>query len=366
MRSFAYRVGSNMAKKTHTYAESGVDVDANAAMVGRIRSAVRRTYGPRVIDAYGGFAGLFRLDYDERLFQRNYREPVLVVCTDGVGTKILVAIASRNLRTVGIDLVAMSVNDLLTVGAEPLLFCDYIAIDKLEPERVAELVEGVADGCTESGAYLAGGETAEMPDLYRKGDFDLAGFAVGVAERRRIINGRRLIRPGDVVVGMASSGLHSNGYSLVRKLVFDVAGLKITDHVDALGCTVGQELLRPTRIYARAVVGLLAKYPVKRVVRGMANITGGGLPENLPRILPDDCAMVLKRDTWPVPAVFDFLQEIGVADDEMFRVFNMGIGYAFVVRPTFAHAVVRHLAKLGERAYIIGHVKRGKGTVEIR
>ncbi len=351
--------------KLHTYAESGVDIDANAEMVARIRTAVRRTYGPRVIDTHGAFAGLFRLDYDERLFQRNYREPVLVSCTDGVGTKVLVAIQARNLRTVGIDLVAMSVNDLLTVGAEPLLFLDYIAIDKLVPARVAELVEGVADGCQEAGACLAGGETAEMPDLYRRGHFDLAGFAVGVAERRRLIDGR-LICPGDVVVGLASSGLHSNGYSLVRRLVFEVAGMKLSDHVDALGCTIGQELLRPTRIYARAVTGLLARYPVKRVVRGMANITGGGLPENLARVLPEGCSAVVRRDSWPEPAVFDLLQEIGVAEEEMYRVFNMGIGYAIVVRPTFANAVVRHLAKLGERAYIIGEIKRGDRAVQLR
>ena len=351
--------------RSYTYAESGVDVDANAEMVGRIRSAVRRTYGPRVIESHGLFAGLFRLDYDERLFRRNYREPVLVACTDGVGTKVLVAIKARNLRTVGIDLVAMSVNDLLTVGGEPLLFLDYIAIDKLRPARVAELVEGVADGCAEAGAALMGGETAEMPALYRPGHFDLAGFAIGVVERRRVITGSR-IKPGDAVIGLASSGLHSNGYSLVRRLVFEVAGLKLTDHVDALGCTVGQELLRPTRIYARAVNGLLNRYPVKRVVVGMANITGGGLPENVARVLPEGCSIVLRRESWPVPAVFHFLAGIGVAQEEMYRVFNMGIGYVLIVRPTFAEAVVRHLAKLGERAYRIGQVKRGQRGVEIR
>ena len=351
--------------RQHTYAEAGVDVDANTQMVARIGSAVRRTYGPRVLGGHGAFAGLFRLDYDERLFRRNYREPVLVACTDGVGTKVLVAIKARNLRTIGIDLVAMSVNDLLTVGAEPLLFLDYVAIDKLRPARVAEIVEGVADGCHEAGAALMGGETAEMPDLYRRGHFDLAGFAVGVVERRRVITGKH-IRPGDVVIGLASAGLHSNGFSLVRRLVFDVAGLKPSDHVEALGCTVAEELLRPTRIYARAVMGLLRRYKRKRPVRGMAHITGGGLIENLPRMLPDGCGVVLRKGAWPVPAVFDFLAKLGVASDEMYRVFNMGIGYAFVVRPSFANAIVRHLTKLGEHAYIIGKVKRGPQRVEIR
>jgi len=283
-----------VAKTTLTYRDAGVDIDANDVMVERIRSAVHGTYGPRVLPSHGGFAGLMRLDFDERLLARNYRKPVLVACTDGVGSKVLVGIQAGRVRSLGIDLVAMSVNDMLTVGAEPLLFLDYVALNKLEPLRVAEIVEGVADGCREAGCALLGGETAEMPDLYAPTHFDLAGFAVGVVERSKIINGRN-IRPGDVVLGLASSGIHSNGYALARKLMFERGGYQIDSVVPDLGETAGEALLRPTRIYVRPVLSVLARYRRKRVINGMAHITGGGLPGNLPRVLPQNCDIVVKK-----------------------------------------------------------------------
>lgn len=354
------------ARQTLTYRDAGVDIEANDVMVERIRRHVRRTYGPRVLGGHGGFAGLFRLDYNERLFARNYRDPVLVGCCDGVGTKVLVAIAARRVDTVGIDLVAMSVNDMLTCGAEPLFFLDYIALPKLDPALVERIVAGVAEGCREADCSLLGGETAEMPDLYRPNDFDLAGFAVGVVERGRII-GRRKARaePGDIVIGLPSSGIHSNGYSLVRRLV-DRAGLSPDTPIDELGETVADALLRPTRIYVRPILALLRRYRRKTPVRGMAHITGSGLPGNIPRCLPEDCSVVLKKKSWPRPPVFDWLERLGADPADMWNTFNMGIGYVVVVRRAFADAAVEHLRRAGQPAYRIGHVKRGNGTVEIR
>lgn len=349
-----------------TYRDAGVDIDAGDEFVERIRSSCRGTYGPRVIDAYGGFAGLFRLDFDEKLFERNYRRPVLVACTDGVGTKLLVAKAMRRFDTIGIDLVAMNVNDLLPCGAEPLFFLDYVAVGKLEPPRLAELVDGIARGCIEANCALLGGETAEMPDLYSEQDFDLAGFSVGVVERHRIIDGRKRIEPGDAVIGLASSGVHSNGYSLARTVLLKRGGYRLESEIAELGETLGDALLHPTRIYVRSVLAVLKRYRVKRVIRGMAHITGGGLPGNLPRILPDDCSIVLQRKSWPLPPIFSLIESAGVAREEMYRVFNMGIGFVMVVRPAFAKAVVRTLERAGETACVIGRVKRGDGTVEIK
>jgi phosphoribosylformylglycinamidine cyclo-ligase len=355
-----------MAAAKVTYRDAGVDIDAGDEFVERIRSSCRRTYGPRVIDAYGAFAGLFRLDFDERLFERNYRRPVLVACTDGVGTKLLVAKAMGRFNAIGIDLVAMNVNDLLPCGAEPLFFLDYVAVGKLEPPRLAELVDGIARGCVEANCALLGGETAEMPDLYGAGDFDLAGFAVGVVERHRIIDGRKRIEPGDIVIGLASSGVHSNGYSLARAVLLKRGGYRLENEIADLGDSLGDALLRPTRIYVRSVLAVLKRYRVKRVVRGMAHITGGGLPGNLPRILPKDCSITLKQSAWPVPPILSLIESAGVAREEMYRVFNMGIGFVLVVRPAFAKAVVRTLERAGETAYVIGRVKRGDGTVEIK
>ncbi len=255
--------------KALTYKEAGVDIHANTRWVSKIESAMRSTYGPRVPkDRHGGFAGMFRLDYDETLFRRNYKRPVLVGCTDGVGTKVLIAIEMNKLDTIGIDLVAMNVNDLITCGAEPLFFLDYLAVHKLDPDHLLQVIEGVAEGCRQAGCALLGGETAEMPDLYRKGDLDLAGFAVGVVERGRQIDGSR-VEPGDIIVALPSSGIHSNGYTLVRKLI-ERAGAKLDQHYDKLGETLGQAVLRPTRIYVGPVMSVLHDYPRKRVVAGMA------------------------------------------------------------------------------------------------
>ena len=293
-----------------TYKDAGVDLEVYQQAMARLPRQLHRTYSPRVIPLDGGFAGLFQLDFCSPLFARKYEKPVLVSCTDGVGTKLKVAVAAGVHHTVGIDLVAMSVNDALCCGAEPLFFLDYVALAKDDPTLLEQIVRGVADGCVESDCALLGGETAILPDIYQPGDYDLAGFCVGVVEKRRMIDGRA-IAAEDVVIGLASSGLHSNGYSLVRKIVFDIAGLKIGDHVAALGRKVGEALLEPTRIYVRPVRRVLSRYRVKAVVHGLAHITGGGLHENLERILPEGVRAVIDRDGWPVPPIFDWLQKLG-------------------------------------------------------
>ncbi len=350
-----------------SYESSGVSIDANDRMVGRISKCVASTFGPRVIELENGFAGLFRLDYDEKLFKRNYKHPVLVSCTDGVGTKIKIAQMMDKYDTVGIDLVAMSVNDMIVQGAEPLFFLDYLAVNKLVPEEIAGMVEGVATGCKMSDCALIGGETAEMPDIYRKGEFDMAGFAVGVVERDRIITGDK-VEKGDVILGLASSGVHSNGFSLVRHICFKQAGLKPIDCPDLLqGASIGQTLLEPTRIYVKPIVKLLRQYKVKQVIHAMAHITGGGLVGNIPRVLPNNCDAVIRKDAWPVPDIFPFLQETGpVSEEEMFRVFNMGIGYVLVVAPDFAKSIKKKLQRYGEKVYKIGTVKRGTGKVILK
>jgi len=355
-----------MAKYVN-YEDSGVSIDAGDRMVDDIQSYVAGTFGPRVMAGKNAFAGMFRLDYDERLFKRNYKNPVLVACTDGVGSKVQLAGAVKRFDTVGIDLVAMSVNDMLVQGAEPLFFLDYIAVNKLEPKLVTELVKGVAAGCKLADCALIGGETAEMPDTYAKGDFDMAGFAVGVVERKKIITGDT-VRPGDVVLGLASSGLHSNGYTLVRNICFKQHKMKMGDTpAQFQGATLGGVLLEPTRIYVRAVVRLLRQYKVKRIVHAMAHITGGGLVGNIPRVLPSDCNTVIKKSSWPVPKVFTFLQAKGpVEEGEMFRVFNMGIGYVMVVAEDFADSIMKKLARYGEKVYKIGRVTTGVGKVVLK
>jgi len=341
-----------------------VDIDAGDAAAGRILSHLRRTHGPRVIDNPGGFAGMFRLDYNEALFKRNFKDPVLVACTDGVGTKVKLAAELGIHDTIGIDCVAMNVNDMLVQGAEPLLFLDYIGIHKVDPVHIEQLVKGVADGCKLAGCSLLGGETAEMPDVYAEGDYDLAGFAVGVVELKRAVDPLR-VEPGDVVLGLASSGVHSNGYSLVRKIVshakLDLR--RVHSEVDSER-TLGEVLLTPTRIYVSSIVSLLRAYKVKKVVSGMAHITGGGLAGNLERALNDRVDAVIDRSSWSPPAVFGFLKRHGnVDEEEMRRVFNMGIGYVLIVRPTFADGVEEKLRKSGEIVFRIGRVTAGKGRV---
>lgn len=352
--------------KTITYSDSGVHIEANDQMVDLIKENVCRTHGPRVMYLHNAFAGLFRLDYDEKLFKRNYRNPVLVACTDGVGTKIKVAAKMKRYDTIGIDLVAMSINDMLVQGAEPLFFLDYVAVNKLIPEEINQFVKGIADGCCQADCALLGGETAEMPAVYAPGEFDLAGFGVGVVEKNRIITGEH-VEAGDSVIGLASSGLHSNGYALARRICFDELKLETNDYLKELGETVGEALLRPTKIYAKAVMGLLKKYKVKKVVKAMAHITGGGLVGNVPRVLPKDCDVVLDRSKWKPQPIFSFMQEHGpVAEEEMFRVFNMGIGYVLVVASDFTRSIMTHLRKLGETPHFIGKVKRGSGQVILK
>ncbi len=357
-----------MSKEKYlSYEESGVSIDANDQMVERISRSVASTHGPRVIGLENGFAGLFRLDYDEKLFKRNYKHPVLVACTDGVGTKIIIAQQMGRYDTVGIDLVAMSVNDMIVQGAEPLFFLDYLAVNKLEPQQIAQMVESVAAGCRMADCALIGGETAEMPDLYGKDEYDMAGFAVGVVERDRIITGSG-VQKGDVILGLGSHGIHSNGFSLVRNICFKKNKLKVTDAIDELdGQLLGEALLEPTRIYVKPVVKLLRGYTVKKVVHAMAHITGGGLVGNIPRVLPTDCNAVLKTKAWPVPKIFDYLQKSGpVEDEEMYRVFNMGIGYVLVVAPDFADAITEKLTKYGEQVYKIGTITGGTGKVLLK
>ena len=353
--------------KYATYEQSGVSIDAGDEMVRRIRTSVASTFGPRVIELENGFAGLFRLDFDEKLFKKNYQNPVLVACTDGVGTKVKLAQAAKKFNTVGIDLVAMSVNDMLVQGAEPLFFLDYLAVDKLKPKIVAAMVEGVASGCRQADCALIGGETAEMPDIYRRGEFDMAGFAVGVVERHKIITGRK-IEAGDCILGLASSGLHSNGYSLVRNICLKQQKLKITDRINELnGAVLGDVLLEPTRIYVRPIVKLLSQYKVKQVVHGMAHITGGGLVGNIPRVLPENCDAVIRKSSWPVPDVFTFLQKAGpVQEQEMYRVFNMGIGFVLIVAEDFANSIKKKLTRYGEKVYQIGTIAAGSGKVVLK
>ena len=350
-----------------SYEQSGVSIDANDEMVEQIQSYVSSTFGPRVIRLKNAFAGMFRLDYDERLFKKNYKSPVLVACTDGVGSKVQLTAKIKRFDTVGIDLVAMNVNDMLVQGAEPLFFLDYLAVNKLEPNTVAELVKGIAAGCRAANCALIGGETAEMPDTYAKGDFDMAGFAVGIVERRKIVTGRN-IRKGDVILGLASNGLHSNGYTLVRNICFKKAGLKMTEALDELdGAVLGDILLEPTRIYVRPIVKLLSQYKVKKVVHGMAHITGGGLVGNIPRVLPKTNDAILKKESWPKHKIFSFLQAKGpVEEAEMYRVFNMGIGFVLIVAEDFADSITKKLSRYGEKVYRIGRITSGTGKVLIK
>ncbi len=349
-----------------SYAASGVDIHEGDRFVDMIKAHVRRTHGPRVVGGFGGFAGLFRLDFNESLFKRNYKEPVLVACTDGVGTKVKLATDMGVYDTIGIDLVAMSVNDMVVEAAEPLIFLDYIACAKLVPETLERVVAGIAGACKEVGAALLGGETAEMPDVYPPGEIDLAGFAVGVVELSRATDPAR-VEPGDLVIGLESDGVHSNGYSLVRKVVSH-AGLDLKRVYKELDPkrTLGEVLLMPTRLYAKPIVKLLRTYTVKKVVTGMAHITGSGLAANLERALHKKVDAVLDESKWTPHPVFPFLQRHGgISDAEMRDVFNMGIGFCLIVRPSFATSIVKQLKRWGERPRVIGEVVRGTGKARV-
>ena len=347
-----------------TYASSGVSIEAGDHFARLIRGHMRRTYGQRVLGNDGGFAGLFRLDYNEALFKRNFRDPVLVACADGVGTKILLAREMNIWDTIGIDLVAMNVNDLVVQGAEPLMFLDYIACNKVEPERLEQIIKGMAEACRECDTALLGGETAEMPALYDEGDIDLAGFSVGVVELARATDSDR-VEPRDVILGLESDGVHSNGFSLVHKVI-ERAGVGLED-VDAdldASQSVGRVFLTPTRLYVPSVVKVLRHYKVKKVVTGMAHITGGGLADNLARALHDGVDAKIDLGAWAVPPVFKWLADRGNVDDEEMRhVFNMGIGYCMIVRPSFASSIADQLRKAGERVHVLGEIVAGSGRV---
>lgn len=329
-----------------TYKEAGVDIEAGNNFVKMIKPLVKSTLRSEVLTDIGGFGGLFALG-------SKYKNPVLVSGTDGVGTKLKLAFMADRHNTVGIDLVAMCVNDVIVQGAEPLFFLDYLATGKLEPEKAALVVAGIAEGCRQAGCALIGGETAEMPGFYADGEYDIAGFTVGVVEKEKIIDGSSICT-GDLLIGIASSGLHSNGYSLARRIIFDKMQLSINDQIDELGCTVADALLTPTRIYVKTVLNLLANYTIK----GIAHITGGGLLENIPRVLSFGCKAQLKSDAWEKPAVFHLLQTAGnVETNEMHRTFNMGLGMVLVVAPEEADAIITQLHGLGEKAWLVGEIK---------
>ena len=350
-----------MAKAT--YKDAGVDLEVYQQSMARLPRLMQRTFSPRVMELKGGFAGLFQVDFPDGLFARSYNQPVLVSGTDGVGTKLKLATLTGVHDTVGIDLVAMCVNDILCCGAEPLFFLDYVAMSEDDPDQLEQIVTGISNGCVLADCSLLGGETAIMPDLYQSGDYDLAGFCVGIVEKDELIDGS-LIEAGDVVIGMASSGLHSNGFSLVRKIVLERAGLAIDDPLEEFGQTVGEILLTPTRIYAQQIRRVLRHYTVKNVVHGIAHITGGGIPENIERILPAETAAVINRSSWDVPPVFKWIQQLGeVADEEMDRVFNQGIGLALVVSSYYAESIQRNLKQQGLESWMIGTIEAGDGSV---
>lgn len=349
-----------------SYKDSGVDLDVYNEAMKRLPRLMHRTFSPRVRQLDGGFAGLFQLDFDNPLFRRNYNDPLLVACTDGVGTKLKLAQMLGRHDTVGVDLVAMCVNDAICYGAEPLFFLDYVAMSHDDPEALEQIVRGISDGCIASDCALLGGETAIMPDLYQPGDYDLAGFCVGIVERDHLIDGKA-ITGEDVVIGVGSSGIHSNGFSLVRKIVFEVGEKTPTDLFADTARTIGDVLLEPTLIYTKAVSKVLNHYKVKNVVHGIAHITGGGLAENIERIMPENVAIEIDTGKWEQPPVFEWLRKLGDVDiEEMFRVFNMGIGLALIVSPYYADSIRRIIEQHGFRTWLIGRAAAGTKSVIVK
>ncbi|HXV69067.1 MAG TPA: phosphoribosylformylglycinamidine cyclo-ligase [Nitrospira sp.] len=329
-----------------TYRDSGVDIDAGDEFVERIKPLVRSTFRPEVLAELGGFGGLFGFQAGK------YKEPVLVSGTDGVGTKLKIAFMMDKHDTIGIDLVAMCVNDIAVSGAEPLFFLDYFATGKLSVAKAQDVVKGIAAGCRQAGCALIGGETAEMPSMYVEGEYDLAGFAVGAVDRPKIIDGRGIV-PGDAIIGLASTGLHSNGYSLARRVLFDQAKLTVVSRLPELDCPLGDVLLTPTRIYARQILGLVQDVPIK----GIAHITGGGITENLPRVFPKGVRARIHRSHWAVPPIFPIISRLGsVEREEMYRVFNMGIGLILVVPADAVPTVLEKAKVLGEQGWRIGEM----------
>jgi len=338
---------------SEAYKQAGVDIEAGNAAVERMKKHVKRTFRPEVLTDLGGFGALFRLD------TRKYSKPVLVSGTDGVGTKLKLAFAMDKHDTIGIDAVAMCVNDVVVQGAEPLFFLDYLACDKVIPEKIEAIVSGIAEGCAQAGCSLIGGETAEMPGMYAPGEYDIAGFTVGVADESRLITGAS-VAPGDVLIGIASSGVHSNGFSLVRKVLLADHGMSLDQHVDVLGKTLGEELLTPTRIYVKPILALLESYEIK----AMAHITGGGFTENIPRVLPEGTRAEIDMGSWPVLPIFTLVQERGSIDaGDMYRTFNMGIGMVLIVKQEEAAGVIESLRQMGEQPYRIGRIGTGERNV---
>lgn len=335
---------------SEAYKQAGVDIAAGNEAVERMKKHVKRTFRPEVLTGLGGFGGLFGLNKDK------YEEPVLVSGTDGVGTKLKLAFLMDKHDTIGIDAVAMCVNDVVVTGAEPLFFLDYLATGKLVPEQIEAIVAGVAEGCTQAGCALIGGETAEMPGMYQAGEYDIAGFTVGIVDKPKIIDGSNIV-PGDAVIGLASSGVHSNGFSLVRRLLLEQKGYALTDRLPELaGNTLGDTLLEPTRIYVKQVLKMLETVQVK----GMAHITGGGFIENIPRVLPEGVNVDIRRGSWPVLPIFELMQrDGGISDRDMYTTFNMGIGMVMVVPADQAEHAVAAAKEAGESAYVIGQVTAG-------
>ena len=337
-------------KVTFKYKDSGVDIDNANVFVERIKPLVKSTFRKEVMGHIGGFGGLFHIDLTR------IKDPVLVASTDGVGTKLMIAQMMQKHDTIGIDLVAMSVNDVIVQGAEPLFFLDYLATGKIHVETSVQILEGIVKGCQEAGCALIGGETAEMPGLYGPDEYDLAGFCVGIVEADRLIDGSG-IRVGDRIIGLASHGLHSNGFSLVRKVLLSAAGLGLEDRIESLGHSLGEELIRPTKIYVKSVMNIIKNF----TVNGLVHITGGGFIDNLPRILLGPCRAIIAKDSWEAPPVFNLLREQGnIAAEEMFRVFNMGIGMMMVVPEKEVVEIMERLQNLGERAYQIGSIEKRK------
>jgi phosphoribosylformylglycinamidine cyclo-ligase len=335
------------------YKKAGVDIAAGNEAVERMKKHVKTTFRPEVLTELGGFGGLFGLNKDK------YEEPVLVSGTDGVGTKLKIAFAMDKHDTIGIDAVAMCVNDIIVQGAEPLFFLDYLACDKVIPEKIESIIKGISDGCVQAGCALIGGETAEMPGMYSEGEYDIAGFTVGIVDKKKIIDGST-IRPGDVVIGLASSGVHSNGFSLVRKLLLEEKGYSLHDHIGKLGGKLGDVVLEPTKIYVKSVLAALQKVDLK----GLAHITGGGFIENIPRMLPADVNVEIDYGSWPILPIFELMQEAGsINNNDMFRTFNMGIGMVIVVPGEQAAEAAAIFKEQGEQVYTLGRVTHGERIV---
>lgn len=336
-----------------TYKDSGVNVEAGYKSVELIKKHVKNTFRPEVLTDLGGFGGLFALSAGK------YREPVLVSGTDGVGTKLKIAFLSDKHDTIGQDCVAMCVNDVVCCGAEPLFFLDYLAVGKNVPEQIEQIVKGVAEGCVLAGCSLIGGETAEMPGFYKEDEYDLAGFCVGIVDKSRIIDGRN-VKQGDAIIGLPSSGIHSNGYSMVRK-VLNPTPEKLKEYVKSLNCTLGEEILRPTKIYVKIILKLIEKFDIKAI----ANMTGGGFYENIPRTISEGLRAKITRGSWPVLPIFDLIKDLGnIEEKEMFNTFNMGIGMIMVADNAVAKQVVSYMNSIGEKAYIIGEIIEGEAGVE--